>query len=597
MRIPSRAAFRLALNGGLGLASLLLLIAPAPAAVAPEETLPGTTIAFLKAPSAAELRAAFRKSQVGQLFDDPALKPLREDIAGKMEEGSKVLKDKIGVTIPELLELPQGAAWIAIEARDDPKVPVALLMSADAGKNAKVMEEVMAKVTKQAEEAGSKVSEEKFRDVTLHVIRSTKEDEKDNPPMVWTSSGAIYHVATDVDAIKDVLSHGEGREGSLGDGESYAQVLKKVGQDAQAFWFLDIAQILRLASRAAAAQQNAKPQDIEKFLQMFGLDALKAAGGSLAFNVGEYDQLTKLFFLSPGPARGLLKAFAMPKADLKPEAWVPATVASYESISWDLDNAYATLTELANNFGAGPLIENVEKGLVPPNGGEPLSLKKDLFGPLGNRFTVVGDFKKPIAEDSQRLLLAVSLQDSKKFRATLDKIFAIARVKPKTREFQGTTIFDIDLPANPNAANAGGRPQFQGPISVAIAKDNLFAASEPALLEQILRAGGPGLVDQPGYQAVAKLLPEKASLISYERSEEQARVLYDMFKTGKFQKALQGANMVGGQNADKAVDFIDPEKLPEFSVFAKYLSQGGAFGQMEDDGLTVTRFTLRKVNP
>jgi hypothetical protein len=42
---------------------------------------------------------------------------------------------------------------------------------------------------------------------------------------------------------------------------------------------------------------------------------------------------------------------------------------------------------------------------------------------------------------------------------------------------------------------------------------------------------------------------------------------------------------------------IDKDKLPDFSIFAKYLSQGGSYGVMEDDGLTITGFTLRKVNP
>jgi len=74
------------------------------------------------------------------------VKPLRDDLTAKMEDGSKALKAKIGVTLVELLELPQGATWVAIQAKDDPKIPAVILISADAGKNAKVMDEVMASV-------------------------------------------------------------------------------------------------------------------------------------------------------------------------------------------------------------------------------------------------------------------------------------------------------------------------------------------------------------------------------------------------------------------------------------------------------------------
>ena len=42
----------------------------------------------------------------------------------------------------------------------------------------------------------------------------------------------------------------------------------------------------------------------------------------------------------------------------------------------------------------------------------PLDLQKDIFGPLGDRLTLISDFKKPVKEDSQRLLLAVATTSS-----------------------------------------------------------------------------------------------------------------------------------------------------------------------------------------
>src|SRR5207253_10174570 len=106
-----------------------------------------------------------------------------DDLAVRLEDTNKKLKEKLGVTIADLLDLPQGAAWLALVARDDPKVPVALVLSADAGKNAEAMQGVMTKATKQAEESGGgKVATETFKDLTLHVIRSTKEEDKNAPP-------------------------------------------------------------------------------------------------------------------------------------------------------------------------------------------------------------------------------------------------------------------------------------------------------------------------------------------------------------------------------------------------------------------------------
>ena len=162
--------------------------------------------------------------------------------------------------------------------------------------------------------------------------------------------------------------------------------------------------------------------------------------------------------------QGLLKVFSLPPISLRPESWVPATVASYQTVSFDLDNAFTALNEIANKFQPG-MVNMVEQQLVGPNGGQPLSFQNDVFGPLGDRITVISDFKKPIKEDSQRMLVAVSLEDTKAFQNTLSRLLEIAGAAPEKREFQGTTIYDFDVNL-PNQA-AGAPQAFKGPISIA----------------------------------------------------------------------------------------------------------------------------------
>jgi len=267
-------------------------------------------------------------------------------------------------------------------------------------------------------------------------------------------------------------------------------------------------------------------------------------------------------------------------------------VVSYQSLSWYLDAAWKAVTELADQFGAGGFIEQAQKGIGGPNGD--FDFKKDVFGPLGNRITTIGDFKKPITEKSQRALFAVALDDEKAFQTTFNKILDLTKATPKKRDFQGTTVYDFDVPEIPNAGANG--LNFQGPISVSIAKGNVFIATEPTFLEQILRSGGSPLADSPEYQAVARKLPGKTSIIGFDRTEEQARLLYEMVKNGGLQKALDQAN-ANNNDGPKVKNPIDPKKIPDFSVFAKYLGQGGTFGIMDEQGVGVTTFVLRKANP
>ena len=554
--------------------------------------LPDSTLFLFKVKNVEELREAFAKADFGQLLADPAMKPLKDDVATKLEDANQKVKAKLGVTLGELASLPQGAATVAVvAAKADAKIPVAVLVAADAGKNAAKMTDVMVKSTKQAEEAGAKVGTESFKGLTLHIVQPPKDGDKPNPPLIWTNAGSVFHIATDVDVLKDLISHADGRTDSLASVDAFAKTQSKLGADAPVSWFLDILKGIKFLAKAGqAAGGGGAAQNVDGILQLTGIGGLKAAGGTFKLNSGAFDSVNKVFFLAPAPTQGILKMFSMPQAALRPEPWVPATVASYQSLSWDLDKAYDSLNELVNQFQPG-MLQLLQQQLVGPNGGEPLDLQKDIFGPLGDRLTLISDFKKPIKEDSQRLLLAISLEDSKKFLVTLGRIIEIAGGVPAKRDFQGTTIYDFKLPEMP-VNNGQKNPFSNGTASVAVAKDTVFIASDPSLLETVLRGGGSPLADDPDFQAVAKQIPAKTSSLTFAKSDEQARVTYDTIKSGQFEAAFKA-----NPNGPDPSKILDKSKIPDFSVFAKYLSSGGGFGLMEDDGVTFTQFTLRKNNP
>ncbi|MDR3620657.1 MAG: hypothetical protein P4L85_14995 [Paludisphaera borealis] len=602
-----RAILRLALVGWLGLSGLVGLQANlAQAAAPPEQVLPDSTIFFVKIADAVKFREAFRQSQYGQLWNDPALGPLRADLSEKLKSTSDALKDKVGVTLLELLELPQGAIAIAAVAQDDPVVPVSVAIIADAGKNADKMTEVLNRSNKQAEQNGAKVSTETFQNFPLHVIQSPEPKEKGDddkpavppPPVVWTNVGGVFYIGSSVNGVKDLVSHAEGRGSqSLGSGEAYIKTQAKIGADsAHAVWFIDLAKLVKIVTKAGSKGAEAQAQQIEFLVQELGLNGLKSAGGSLTLNTGNYTSLTKTFFLAPAPVQGLLKLFSFPPVALKPEPWVPATVASYQSFSWDLDNAFNAINDLVNKFQPG-MLNVLEQQLVGPEGGEPLSFQKDLFGPLGDRITMISDFKKPIKEDSQRVVVAISLEDAKAFQNTLNRVIDIAHAAPKKRDFQGTTILDFELPNLPN--QGGVQPQIKGPVSVAVAKDTVYLTTDATLLEQVLRPGVVPLAESSAFQTVSKEFPEKISGLTFVRPDEQARLSYDMLKSGQFEKAIQQAMAASRQGRDvpEIPKLIDPAKLPDFDVFAKYLTLGGSYSVMDEDGFTQTGFSLRKANP
>ena len=121
----------------------------------------------------------------------------------------------------------------------------------------------------------------------------------------------------------------------------------------------------------------------------------------------------------------------------------------------------------------------------------------------------------------------------------------------------------------------------------------MFFATDSTLLEQILRGGGTPLAESADYQAVARQFPATSSTLSYQQPDEQARAMYDMFKSGQLKDAFEeGARNAGG-NAE-VPELIDPDKVPDFSVFAKYLTPGGGYSVMEPEGVNMIQFSIKQ---
>ena len=200
------------------------------------------------------------------------------------------------------------------------------------------------------------------------------------------------------------------------------------------------------------------------------------------------------------------------------------------------------------------------------------------------------------------MLLGIALEDAKAFQGTLNRIFELTQGAPKKREFQGTTIYDVDLPNIPNPNAAGAQPFNKRQVSFAVAKNTFFVTVDTTLLEQVLRPGSAALEENAAFQSVIKEMPERVSGISFYRPDESVRLIYDFIKSGQYEKAVQqmlGANARAPrpQQVPQFGKVIPNEKLPDFSALAKYLSPGGSYSVMDDDGFTMTGFTLKRQGP
>ena len=321
MRTAKIAIFRWAFLGCAGLvAGLGLPIQQAQAAAPPERILPDSTVFMIKLNDAKSFREAFRASQYGQLWNDPALKGFRDELAQKLTDAAKDLTQKIGVTVSDLVELPQGALAVAAIAKDPAReeavassFPVDIVLLADTGGNEKKMLDVLEKATKQAaERSEAKISSESFNGLTIHTLQfppaPQEKADKDKTvalPSVlnWTNAGSLFFITTSLNAIKDLAAHRDGRENALGTTEAYQKTQAKTDSaKSQVVWYLDVAKLVKTVLKANSKDGDA--QQTDDMVQQLGVYGLKSIGGCLTLGTGNYDSLTKTFVHAPGPSPG-----------------------------------------------------------------------------------------------------------------------------------------------------------------------------------------------------------------------------------------------------------------------------------------------------
>ena len=215
------------------------------------------------------------------------------------------------------------------------------------------------------------------------------------------------------------------------------------------------------------------------------------------------------------------------------------------------------------------MLNLVEQQLVGPNGGEPLSFKNDLFGPLGDRLTLISDFKKPIKEDSQRDAAG---------RRPRGRQGVPGDAQPALRDHPGARRRSGSSRARRSTTSTCPTCPTPTPPGAALqGSDQLRGRQEHVLRHHATRPcwsrcsgrATPTWRRTPAFQAVVKEMPERVSGMTFVRPDESARLLYDLVKSGQYEKAIQqmlGANARAAQAAADAPDRQgDPQReAPRF---------------------------------
>ncbi len=294
------------------------------------------------------------------------------------------------------------------------------------------------------------------------------------------------------------------------------------------------------------------------------------------------------------------------------------------------DNFGPLFSELFGQGAQGVWEETLDSLKLDPNGPQ-IDLRKELIEHLGQRVSILTDYRLPITTTSERLLFAIEVTDVKAVAKAIEKLLKDDPTV-KRREKKGHIIWEIvgeevlppkmefEFGGVPPVAPAHPPKKEDDPwddeeeerkpllphAAVTVCKGHLFVASHiDFLLKVIAPEKEPSLLkDDVDYQLVTaeidKFEPKEKCFRFFSRTDEEYRPTYELIRQNKMPQGetmlarmlnvLFGEGKKGAPRAQK----IDGSQLPEYQVVRRYLGPAGMQITSEKDGWFLKGFTLSK---
>ena len=458
---------------------------PAQAAKPGETLLPATTKGFLSIPDLDDFRAAFERTQLGQLVQDPVMKPFVEDLQRQLKSKLNKTSVRLGLRWDDLANTYGGEICFAIIQPDDTRQPHAIAMIVDVTEHQQQAEQLLKKISKNLVDKGAERSTLKIQG--LETVRFAIPD-KDDDTIIHHAYYRIHEnhlVATDHRIVQQHIYEqllGNNKE-SLAQVPAFARSVEecqKVAGDSKPHlrWYVDpfdYAQVVRDASRG---RQNHK--DILGLLANQGFDAVQGLGGCVTFSLGEHDITHHTWVHAPADRAGVEAQLAKEKkasADGEKidsriaaqstdkythasrmlrfpntsqtganQSWVPSDVSSYLTLNWKIKEAFeyskTLVNEMLDTEPGEDLFEEILDGIAHDVNGPQVDFRKDLINHFGEQIYFLGDHTLPIMPDSERWLFALDVKNTKAVKEAIAKLMHAEPNKKETR-FKGQVIWEI----------------------------------------------------------------------------------------------------------------------------------------------------------
>lgn len=538
-----------------------------------------------------DLAGRFMNTAVGRMSQDPQLSPLVKQLYGSLADVVAGLRDQIGLSLPEMLAIPQGEFTFALVPYDEGPEAVVLL---DAGAQLTNAHGLWVRLSQYLDKSGAKKSQETIGGTTVNIYDLPGPEKR---KMVFFEKETTVVLATSIQVARPVLEAWNGGSAkSLGDNPAFAAILRNCrgekGEESQVTWFVDPVSLLK-----AAAQRDPGVLLAVAMLPTLGLDGLQGVGGTMAFDAGQFDDIIQIHLLLENPRSGVFDILALAPGESVPEPWVPADVMRYTTFHWEFKRSFKAFQTLFDSIrGEGALAAGIQRRI-----NEPLDtdLVETILPSLEGRVTHVNWIERPATITSQATLVALKLKDAAPIRKVLETVSSKYPETLVRQTFSGKQYFQINPgQRNPNP-NVPPRPRPRPCFG--ILGDYFIFTDRPSLFEKVIATGenpAESLGEALDYRLVAskiarRIRGKKPAMLGFLRPDEGLRFLYEMAGADRTRERLRG-------EAEHNPFFktlnsaLESHPLPAFEVLQRYFAPGGSVAIDDETGLHLTVFSLRR---
>jgi hypothetical protein len=605
------------------LAIFLMVASFVSAAIPPVEALlPSDTLLVFSVPNCATLRAEAQQSPQWLLWNDPAMKPFRNNFMAKWNQKFVgPLESELGISVSDYLPLLQGQLTFAITQNgwgQSPKTAPAMVLLLDAGDKGDLLATNLAALKQEWTDSGKTLRSETLEDIRFTVLALSS-----NSPMPFASifptgghgasPSAVYIgqfkslliMGTSETAVGSIASHlhGGANPALSQNAQFSADQLSQFYKAPLYYGWFNAKVFFDGLSRFQLSQSSGPfPVSWDEIMAASGLGGLKSV--SLTYRESSDGAEVEFYADAPESGRqGLLKMMIPAPKDANPPPFVPATATKFWRCRVDGQKSWAELQRTLSAISPAALtslnsfieIANATAKQENPD----FDLRKDLISNLGDDWMcyTMAPTGKTLAEmNSAPWLFLFSANNADQAALAIKIVASLASSggAGETQSYLGRKIYTIALPAS---HGAGGPPRS---LYCTASGGYVALTASMSMIQNYLRSNDgktKPLSRRPGLAEAAEHVGGMSNgLFGYQNQRESARELFSAFKNDPALGAavLNPLAAVPFSSAGGGLrDLMDFSLLPDYEAVSKYFNFTVYGGNATSEGFDFKFFQPR----